>query len=134
MYGASGTDVFADITPGAPVHTSRPYPFVLNASTMDTVADGAFPYVVGDPLYRAIKKPAGAILEDLYSGRGTWIEHMSENPDTGTVQLKRSWLYLHDGYAFRSGWSGPRSWRPIFATFYLNHTVLWTRPFCHIAA
>ena len=54
MYGASGTDVFADITPGAPVHTSRPYPFVLNASTMATVADGAFPYVVGDPLYRVI--------------------------------------------------------------------------------
>ena len=107
MYGASGTDAFADITPGVPVHTSRPYPFVLNASTMITVADGAFPYVVGDPLYRAIKeagRPTGAILEDLYSGHGTWIEHMSENPDTGAVQLKRSWLYLHDGYVFGSGY------------------------------
>ena len=35
---------------------------------------------------------------------GAWTSYIFLNPDTDTMQDKRTWLYLHDGYVFAAGY------------------------------
>ena len=111
LYWAEGTDAFETISPEENIRADEAYPFVLDAATLETVANGAyadFSGVVPDTLTRADRATSN-ILADLARDGGTWVEYMASNPDTGTVQLKRSWLYLHDGYVFGSGHYLPES-------------------------
>ena len=81
------------------------YPFVLDAETFVMVANGAFPHldgVIPDTITLA-DRPTANILSDLHLNGVTWVEYMATNPDTSTVHLKRSWLYLHEGYIFGAG-------------------------------
>lgn len=43
LYAEHGNDTFAMITPETPPHTSALYPFVLNATTTEAMASGAYP-------------------------------------------------------------------------------------------
>ena len=111
LYLAEGTDAFEMISPAKNIHADEAYPFVLDAATLEMVANGAyadFSGVVSDDLTRA-DRTTPHILADLARDSGTWVEYMASNPDTGTVQLKRSWLYLNDGYVFGSGHYLPES-------------------------
>ena len=111
LYRSEGADAFEMISPEENIRTAKPYPFVLNATTLETVANGAyaeFSGVVEDTLTSA-DRPVDSILADLARGGGAWVEYMASNPDTGTVQPKRSWLYLNDGYIFGSGHYLPES-------------------------
>ena len=111
LYWAKGIDAFEIMSPAENIHIDEAYPFVLNATTLETVANGAyadFSGVVQDTLARA-DMTAPHILADLARDGGQWVEYMATNPDTGTVQLKRSWLYLNDGYIFGSGHYLPES-------------------------
>ena len=103
LYGSEGAGAFETITPETK-QTGTIYPFVLDAETLEPVANGAFPNldgVIPDTVTLA-DRPAEDILSDLRLN-GTWVEYMATNPNTDTVQLKRAWLYLHDGYIFGSG-------------------------------
>ena len=105
MYGSHGDGIFDDITPDTR-QMGIIYPFVLDAETLETVANGAFPSlngVISDDITLA-DRPTDQILLDLRHNGVTWVDYMATNPDTGTVQLKRSWLYLDDGYIFGSGY------------------------------
>ena len=106
MYWTEGTAAFDMITPTETVRGDITYPFILNATTLEGVAYGAFPVeligVVADTLDHA-DRHAGHILEDLERDGGTWVEYMATNPANGLVQPKRTWLYLHDGYVFGAG-------------------------------
>ena len=105
QYASQGTDIFDAITPDTR-QTGIIYAFVLDAETLEVVANSAFPNPDG-VLYDAITsadRPVDEILADLRSNGATWTEYMATNPDTSTVQLKHSWLYLHDGYIFGAGY------------------------------
>lgn len=111
LYEAEGTDAFDIITPDVAVRADDIYQFVLDQATLEMVANGAYPDFAGvipDSLTSA-DRPLERILADLDRDRATWTEYMATNPDTGTVQLKRAWLYLHDGYIFGAGHYLPES-------------------------
>ena len=106
LYGADGTGAFASIN-ALPADVDPHYPFVLDADTKSVVAHGAFPNErVGTPsmiLVDQADRPALEILADLQDG-GTWIEHEDRVPGTDIEERKRSYLQLHDGYIFGSGY------------------------------
>ncbi len=107
LYRNEGEAAFDMITPEAPLDTDALYPFVLDFDTSEGVAHGAYPHLVG-------KVPAGSlhqgektwpqIQEELLANGGAWTNYVFINPDTDTGQDKRTWLYLHDGYVFASGY------------------------------
>ena len=111
LYHTEGAVAFGLITPAEIIHADAIYPFVLDAATLKTVANGAYPDFTGevpDDLINA-DRPADRILADLDRDRGTWVEYMASNPNTDLIQLKRSYLYLYDGYIFGSGHYLPES-------------------------
>lgn len=111
LYEAEGTDAFGIITPDVAIRADVIYQFVLDRTTLEMVANGAYPDFAGvipDSL-TSTDRPLERILADLDRDRATWTEYMATNPDTGTVQLKRAWLYLHDGYIFGAGHYLPES-------------------------
>lgn len=110
LYKSEGPNAFDMITPEAALPTSGLYPFVFNASTLKTVAHGAIPDRVGHVPYAIIHtgdRPIEVVLDDLHRDASTWVEYVFTNPDSGTAQLKRTWLQLFDGYIFASGYYLP---------------------------
>ncbi|MYI52124.1 MAG: BspA family leucine-rich repeat surface protein [Cenarchaeum sp. SB0673_bin_9] len=107
LFRSEGHDAFDIITPDVSVQSDVLYPFVLNFTTSETVAHGAFPHLLGavptSSLHRA-DRPWTQIQEDLLTSGGTWASYVFTNPDTETRQIKRTWLYLHDGFIFASGY------------------------------
>ena len=43
------------------------------------------------------------------TGAGLWIEYLWPNPESGEIELKRTWAIRHDGYLFGSGYYEPVS-------------------------
>ena len=107
LYRNEGVAAFDAITPEASADTDEPYPFVLAFDTSDTVAHGAFPHLLGEVPSASLHqgdKTWPQIQEELLTSGGTWASYVFINPDTGTDQKKRAWLYLHDGYVFAAGY------------------------------
>lgn len=106
IYETDGN--FDRITPSEPVVTDVTYPFVLNATDYSTVAHGVDPDFVGECCSDAIRNTGDRLFEDviseMYENRGAWVTYEFRNPDTDTVQLKRTWLFPLDGYIFASGY------------------------------
>ena len=111
MYGLEGRDTFDAITPDEPASTSGSYTFVMDAESLNMVAHGAFPYMVGSQgnYLDAADKPPEAVLDELNEYGNAWVAYVSENPGTRTNQLMRAYLHLHDGYIFGVGYSFPDS-------------------------
>ena len=113
LYEAEGTDAFGIITPEMEIYTPDHYPFILNAADLKTEAHATIPSLVGvccsDAIQNTGDRPIDVILADLHREGGTWVEYIFVNPDTHTEQLKRTWLYLYDGYIFGSGYYLPDS-------------------------
>lgn len=103
-YDAAGNDTLAGINE---MESASPtYPFVLDAETLEVVAEGAYPEVAGlTALFlRDTGVPIESILHDLESSGGVWATYAFHNPATDIEQIKRSWLSQHDGYIFGSGY------------------------------
>lgn len=81
------------------------YPFVLDLNSTTVVAHGANPDRV-DTISVTLTNSTVSLetFRDLEQGEGLWAEYTITNPATGTESLKRSWLVLHDGYLFGSGY------------------------------
>ena len=105
-YQSDPDNAFATIdalSEGEPTDT---YPFVINAATYRIEAHGADPSRNGDvgvALTQA-DRPVEDILAELENSSGTWSQYTFLNPLTGEEAEKRSWLSLHDGYIFGSGY------------------------------
>ena len=48
--------------------------------------------------------PIGRAIVSAASAEGEWLTYYFHNPATGDTELKHSWLALHDGLIFGSGW------------------------------
>ena len=107
LYESKGQEAFGIITPEETLLVTELYPFIFNSTTLKTVAHGAIPDRLGHVPYSVLNtgdRPIEEIMADLERDGGTWVEYVFTNPATETKQLKRSWLYLHGGYIFGSGY------------------------------
>ena len=107
LYESKGQEAFEIITPKETLLVTELYPFIFNSTTLKTVAHGAIPDRLGHVPYSILNtgdRPVEDIMADLERDGGTWVEYVFTNPATETKQLKRSWLYLYDGYIFSSGY------------------------------
>ena len=88
------------------------YVFIIDFSDLRSIANGARPDLVGtvpdriDPTGYDYGKDFAAATED-----GGWVSYVFLNPDTGEQERKHSWVTLHDGLIFGSGW-----YEPVIAT------------------
>ena len=104
-YDSIGKDtILSYYNSPASVH-GQYYVFAIDADDLSVVASGARPDLVGtvpdriDPTgYNYTNDIASATVE------GGWISYVILNPDTGEQQRKHSWIALHDGLIFGSGW------------------------------
>jgi hypothetical protein len=110
LYDQLGTQAFEVITAESTnLQKGQLYPFVLDPVDITVVAHGAEPDRVGTTSVSLTEsdRPYEQILEELKSNKGTWVEYRYVNPDTGQEQIKKTWLFLHDGYIFGSGYYLP---------------------------
>ena len=54
--------------------------------------------------------PTGAAVAATADESGAWFDYTFTNPATASVETKHSWIVIHDGITFGSGWyeEGPR--------------------------
>lgn len=89
------------------MHTEEEvYPFVVDAGTLEVLAEGSFPGTVGlsAVFLDDADRPLEEILMELQESDGTWATYTFNNPRTGTYDVKHAWLSLYDGYIFGSGY------------------------------
>ena len=109
LYNAHGEGAWDIVTPEEPINLDKLYVFVsVNDPMYCAVAHGALPDRVGrcglDPIRLTGDRPFDEVTAELHEDGGAWVTYIFKNPNTGTDQNKRTWLYLHDGYVFGSGY------------------------------
>lgn len=84
---------------------SPEYPFVVDPATTSVVAHGQNPDRVGNTSVVLTNSTVSLeTFRSLEDGEGVWTEYTFFNPTTGEDQAKRSWIVMHDGYLFGSGY------------------------------
>ena len=81
------------------------YVLIIDSSDLRAVANGARPDLVGTIPDRI--DPTGYYYgSDIASAteEGNWIPYVILNPETGEEQRKHTWITLHDGLVFGSGY------------------------------
>ena len=103
VYGHDPENAFATINS---FESQDPrYPFVVDPDTIKVVAHGQNPDRVGAT--SVILTNSTVSLEEFRSlneDQGVWTEYVFLNPATGLESSKRSWIVMHDGYLFGSGY------------------------------
>ncbi|MBI1658986.1 MAG: hypothetical protein IS632_09500, partial [Thaumarchaeota archaeon] len=97
---------FADLNtiPEEPVST---YVFVVDPATGIVQAQNVNPDLIGaasdwDVISSTLQ--VDDILNEIRRGTGTWVSYQITNPVTGDAENKRTWLIMHDGLVFGSGY------------------------------
>ena len=81
------------------------YPFVVDPETTKIVAHGADSSRVGDTAVIFTNSTVSPEeFRSLGEGEGVWTEYVFFDPSTGLDSSKRSWVVMHDGYLFGSGY------------------------------
>ena len=85
--------------------------YVFIADENKTVlAHAAAPDLVGKHASAAIgpnSYPAGSALAATATESGAWFDYTYANPASAAVETKHSWVIIHDGLIFGSGWYEP---------------------------
>ena len=74
------------------------------------VAHAAAPDLVGKHASQALgpnSYPAGSALAASATESGAWFDYTIANPASAAVETKHSWVIIHDGLIFGSGWYEP---------------------------
>ena len=82
------------------------YVFIIDENDM-IISHAAIPENVGmdvKDIASADGWPTGRALVKAASAEGEWLSYYFDNPATGQLELKHSWLARHDGLIFGSGW------------------------------
>ena len=81
------------------------YMFIVDRS--GTIVAHANPVQLGrhvDDIPGPNNYPAGAAVAATADEDGAWFDYTFLNLDTGTTETKHSWMVMHDGIMFGSGW------------------------------
>lgn len=89
------------------------YIFMGDTESETLIANGANLALVGRHSTEVVGPsgyPTGVAVGASADEDGGWFDYTFPNPATGTVQTKHSWMVIHDGLLFGSGWyeDGPR--------------------------
>lgn len=76
------------------------YPFVVDPDSKTVVAHGAFTDLIGAP---SVIIATEENIATLQANSTMWTDYKFDNPDTGELEHKRTYLRLHDGHIFGSG-------------------------------
>ena len=74
------------------------------------VAHAADPDLVGKHASQGLgpnSYPAGSAVAASATESGAWFDYTYANPASGAVETKHSWVIIHDGLIFGSGWYEP---------------------------
>ena len=87
------------------------YMFIVDDSR--TLVAHGDPARVGQPVDDILgpnNYPSAAAVTAIADEDGAWLDYTFPNLATGTVQTKHSWMVIHDGIVFGSGWyeKGPQ--------------------------
>lgn len=107
LYDDEGAaDTFAAINAGPPPFRERDlYIFVFDADGL-IVAHAGRPDLVGRngmDMMDANDVPLVRRMVEQATPNGVWVDYMFEDPLTGQIAPKSSWVVLHDGYVFGAG-------------------------------
>ena len=82
------------------------YVFIFDEND-NIIAHAPNPSLVNGPASNAVSPngyPAGDAIAASADEDGAWFSYTYPNPATGAVETKHSWMVLHDGLLFGSGW------------------------------
>ena len=71
------------------------------------IVHAANPALVGEHVSKAVGPnayPAGSAVAGAAEQAGAWFDLTFLNPASGAVETKHSWMVIHDGITFGSGW------------------------------
>ena len=81
------------------------YVFIIDEN--QTIVAHANPDLVGKHISQALgpnSYPTGSAVAASADQDGAWFDYTYANPASGVVETKRSWVVIHDGLTFGSGW------------------------------
>ena len=109
MYETQGLDATL-------AHYNRPesidgqwYVFIADENKT-VVAHAAVPDLVGKHASQVLgpnSYPSGSALAASATESGAWFDYTYANPASAVVETKHSWVIIHDGLIFGSGWYEP---------------------------
>ena len=70
--------------------------------------------------------PTGAAVAASADENGAWFDYTFTNPATDSVETKHSWMVIHDGITFGSGWyeEGPRKTdSPVYTQAFVQQAI-----------
>ena len=103
------------------------YMFIVDQS--GTMVAHANPVVVGQPVDEILGPndyPTGAAVAATADENGAWFDYTVLNLATGTVETKHSWMVIHDGIMFGSGWyeEGPgKTDSPVYTQAFVQQAI-----------
>ena len=82
------------------------YVFIIDEN-QTIVAHAPNPDLVGKHISQALgpnSYPTGSAVAASADQDGAWFDYTYANPASGVVETKHSWVVIHDGITFGSGW------------------------------
>ena len=82
------------------------YVFIIDEN-QTIIAHAADPDLVGKHVSQALgpnSYPTGSAVAASADEDGAWFDYTYANPASGVVETKHSWVVIHDGITFGSGW------------------------------
>ena len=82
------------------------YVFIIDEN-QTVVAHAPDPDLVGKHVSQALgpnSYPTGSAVAASADQDGAWFDYTYANPASGVVETKHSWMVIHDGITFGSGW------------------------------
>ncbi len=79
----------------------------MSDENQTVVAHAANPDLVGQHSSQALgpnSYPTGSAVAASADPAGAWFDYTYANPASGVVETKHSWVVIHDGITFGSGW------------------------------
>ena len=83
------------------------YVFIIDDENQTIVAHAPNPDLVGQHISQALgpnSYPTGSAVAATADQDGAWFDYTYANPASGVVETKHSWVVIHDGITFGSGW------------------------------
>ena len=82
------------------------YVFIIDEN-QTIIAHAPNPDLVGKHVSQALgpnSYPTGSAVAASADQDGAWFDYTYPNPASGVVETKHSWVVIHDGITFGSGW------------------------------
>lgn len=105
LYNALGLEAVKEYYNSAASVDGQWYVFVVDEN--ETLVTHPDPSEVGKNINDVVGPngyPAGSSVYAVADENGAWFDYTFPNPATGAAETKHSWMVLHDGVTFGSGW------------------------------